>query len=552
MARASWVLVVGLCAACGGTPESSPSDGGPVSDGGGARDGGFEACADAEALTGDLELGSADLARLGAVRSVAGRIVIEDGVLTSRIAGCLVSVGALEVREDVELHADAFPALNSVGEDVTIAGARAPDTGSALPALLSVGGDLNLALTRSSPFRLPSVEWVAGDVHIRGAGRPILDVLDSVGGAVTIRDAAMDSLELPALERVSGLWIEDVVGLEDVTLSALQTATATVHISGSALFRVDLSALREVKELTVEGRLSATRLALDALEVVDGSVVLHRIEAVELPRLSTVGGSLAIVEPAMNTTLEAPSLTRVEGLIGVADAPRLEVITFEALSYAGAWIVSGNPRLIEVGMPALRALPVGLALTDNPSVERLVAPLAGAVQTVRLANNPRLRAVDTMAAVTGVWTLAVEGCPELNAMELSSLETAHRLALADTPVALSPPSLTALDELQVVRGGPLRIDLPLVEVMTSIDLFDTTGLAHFAAPRLESAVYFGVRHTTDVHTVELPRLRRLEGFDVIDNASWETCDIEALRDQVLARGGIDTVVVQGNAPCRGR
>ncbi|MEQ8280566.1 MAG: hypothetical protein RMA76_14615 [Deltaproteobacteria bacterium] len=557
-----------------------------------------EPCADAEDYVGDLTLAGSELERLGSLRTISGSLELEGaewgvvtGTVTAGLAGCLVEVGGrVELQHGIALEEDAFVALRTIRGSLFVQ-AR-PLGGSPLPVLEMVGGNLGSA-PPDSELSLPALRTVGGDVFLHGSGTLGLDALTSVGGAVRatsdlvklalpglthagsivlMSNEQLRSASFPALVETESVFVQWNPELRVVSFPALETVTATLAVFDEAIERVELEGLRTAGGVVVRNEVGRTSVRLDALEVVEDSLVLQGVESVSLERLVRVEGRFVLVRAHATRTLEIPNLARVGTLLGVGESLTMERIDLPALAEVGSLVVHLNPQLVEVRLPRLGTVHYGLAFASNNALERVVAPpIEGTVEVINVQDCPRLRSFDVTRNLRRIGNISFSSCESLASVDLSSLVEAKRIGLSNTWAPLNADALEIIENFTVDGRGPEQIDLPALESAGVLSLFETTGVVtfstpsltsaravflrdtenieSFSAPILETANALSVTNNSDLHTVELPALRGLFSLTAFNNTSWEDCEIDALRDQVLARDGIEQIGIGTNAPC---
>lgn len=494
-------------------------------------------------VTGTLSIsGGTDLSALGCLRRVDGDLVLEGAAQLRSLAGleALEDVGGT-VRIvvcpgllDVEL-----PVLRAIGGDLTLDGNRALAAITGLPRLARVGGALR----------------VSDNPRLRAIGG--LELLEALGG--------LELLNLPALEEIRGL--SRLTRLDGgLRLSLTRTATlaglaALRHIEGG-LELLELEGVLELPALAeVAGTLSLGGDRLTALELpaLDSVGALRfdfgGLRELVLPALRTIRGDLDVRDAPLLDALELPALEVVSGTVTVTRNRSLTTIDLARLASARGLSLTANPAQPVLRAARLTALfgPCTLSELDARALE-----LTGLSRTKTLylarSSAPATLVLDTLTRADLVVIDEVTGLERLSSSSLvvtydvavtrnAALTTVHLPVLREATGRLNfrdNPGLTAV-ELPSLAGAALTLDVR-----------GHAALRTISAPNLARLGSLVVEANTTLEQLELPDLVRVDqSFGVTDNPALPTCSVEALRDRVAAAGGLGGAVsISGNAACR--
>jgi hypothetical protein len=330
-----------------------------------------------EHITGALELRELDgTLRLPALARVDGVLSVGGDRLTAVELPALASLGALRF-DFGSVRTLVLPALRTVGGDLDVRDAPLLDA-LELPALEVVSGTVTLTRNRSLAVigldRLTSARALSLTAN---PGQPALRAsrLTELFGPCTLSELDVRALELTGLTRTKTLYlarsraptalhldaltrtdlvvIDDVAGLELLSLPSLRASYDLAVTRNAALTTLRVPVLAEATgrlSFRDNPRLTALELSSLAGTAITLDVRGHAgLRTISAPRLTRLGSLLVDT----NTTLEQlwlPDLSRVDQSFGVTDNPALSTCAVEALrdqvtaagGIGGALSISGN------------------------------------------------------------------------------------------------------------------------------------------------------------------------------------------------------------------
>jgi hypothetical protein len=192
---------------------------------------------------------------------------------------------------------------------------------------------------------------------------PPATALISVGSLYVSGNAALTTLELPALATISGDLIISFDGdLTRVSLPALDSVQGIVNIgSDVALTTLELPALQSVGTLEI-GSMAAPTLSFPGLQRVHGFLAVDG-------EVTGPQDSSALI------SIDFPVLSNVGSSIGVTNQPLLAHAGFPALSSAGSIIFYINAALQDLSFPSLTFLSNDIDLYMNGALTGADFPL---------------------------------------------------------------------------------------------------------------------------------------------------------------------------------
>jgi len=189
-----------------------------------------------------------------------------------------------------------------------------------------------------------------------------------------------------------------ITGVTSVELPALSSIGGSFHVDDSP---------------------ALTRLSLPALTSVTGDVSVANdfaLETLDLPALASVSGRLALTNDAALSSLDLLQLTMVSGALDVAYDNALTTLSLPALSTVGGfrlWI-QGNRSLGSVDLPALTVLHGALAVVDNSLADLSLPVLTTIDGALQIQNEVALTTFSFPALSSlGGDFLAISGNPAL-------------------------------------------------------------------------------------------------------------------------------------------
>jgi hypothetical protein len=197
-----------------------------------------------------------------------------------------------------------------------------------------------------------------------------------------------------------------------------------------------------------------------------------------------------------------------------------------------------------------------------------------------VSGNGALRVIDlpVLASIGYGWVQVISN-GSLEAFDLPALTTPISLVVEQNAVLtrLSLPALPTLGYVSVARNGALAsVDLPaLTEVVDGMSLMDlpalpvldlpalqTVGTARYTAgltiyglpavtrismPALRSVSFdFDVSGNLALQTLEVPALDQVGALTIRSNPAYPECLATALVDHLMASGGLQWTMVDGN------
>lgn len=371
-----------------------------------------------------------------------------------------------------------------------------------------------------------------------------LEPVTCVDGNIIVNSGSLTSLDqLSALQKVTGDFL--VVG--SVSLDSLEGLRELVSVGGALMIQNNgllqdlrgLESLRNFGALRIVGNANLTSLrGLEGLSVIGGDLEINGV-----PNLSHLAGlenlrearTLSIVNndaltdlSALSslerttlhfqlvsndalTSVELPSLSRVDGVLDLFEHERLETARFPGMVLLGAPMrIRGNAALREVFFASL-ATGGGIEMTGNQALEVISCPslvyLSGELSG---SQNAALTTLDLPSLSTVAGRVSFRFAPALTDLSgLAALETIGGvLALRDDDALVD---LTGLESLVTVSGNMI------IETNPSLVSVD-----------------------------QLESLERIAGgLEIKDNPQLPTSSAEALRDRVDVGDG---AVISGNGP----
>lgn|GEM_PF-7063071 len=343
----------------------------------------------------------------------------------------------------------------------------------------------------------------------------------TLDGSVVIRVPGLTTLSLPKLAAVTERLEIAVPGLVSVSLPALRTIGTDLNVGCSLHPREqweDIGPLAPLPPTVDDGPNFADGPGASTKAAPQPSAPA----ALTLPRLTSVGGSVAVCSPGLLgvsapkldevgrdlqlfagpswTSVDLPALKRVRSTLFLwLDGPTLTVTAGE-LSQVGAALQGGGEGTLSLDLPALE-ITAGIALRgwrstvagegERPSLTLTalhLPALSRASQMVELVSIGGLTQVDLPALHTTA-SLRVDDLPELSSMSfplLTSIERSVTLHALPALVTLGMDALgTVTERLQIGGLGMANVELA-VQTVGSLMVVDQR-CATLTAPTLRSA-----------------------------------------------------------------
>ncbi len=213
--------------------------------------------------------------------------------------------------------------------------------------------------------------------------------------------------------------------------------------------------------LTVTGEGVTDPDGLDCLVEVTGDLTITQtgLEALELQRLTTVLGSLALQDNEALAQASLPALASVTLDLDVSENALLDSLDLSGLDEVGQELAfSGNTSLSTLELDALADVGSLSVQRNDLSGGLALSSLERTADSLRIANNQGLAAID-LPSLAQVDQLTFQGNPLLSSLELPALATASDIEISTSPI------LASLDLLSLISlPGDLTIS--------------STGLAH--------------------------------------------------------------------------
>jgi hypothetical protein len=358
---------------------------------------------------------------------LVGDYDIDSPQAAEALAGVQVITGNLNIDPaDILYHYDiVLPDLRIVGGDVVSNAPSYLDSFSA-PELVSIGGDLAVySESRIDGLHLPK--------------------LAEVNGYVYVMSLQLDSIALPALERVGGP-LNLTAGGELVDLSALRTVGGRLEVHS------------DTRHLLLPELVSAGALDLS------GTPDLVELRA---PKLRKVDRSLRIGSSDALTTLDFSQLAIVGWDLHVVGAP-VDTLAFPVLEAVGGELLVFHASTRSIAMPRLKTVKrlklswLGLTALDLPALEQ-----ADEIEILRQdalvsIAAPKLRTIGTL------WLSHMPALVDLSG--LGGLETAGSMTIAHCAALVDLSDLAGLEEVGIFGFGSnhalVSLGLPALRTVT--------------------------------------------------------------------------------------
>lgn len=288
-----------------------------------------------------------------------------------------------------------LPKINEISFDFMFTENRALETVTA-PVLVYVGRNFFFERCDLSNFDVNSIARVKGDYKfLRNIGLTELDYFGAntyfveVGGNMEIAgNLALTTVNIPQFDFAIGdeseISIQNNDVLESLSIQGLKDVNNQVTISSNpALFRVNMDSMESLSgDLNILANPALNILSFDQLSTISGTVflmnsgnVFYLDQWVPFPRLTTVGGLLALSDMAGTDTFWFPNLMEI-GALSVDSNPILESLLFpELLTVTGGDLspslakfnVVSNPQLTNLDLAKLEFANIDtvIELADN-------------------------------------------------------------------------------------------------------------------------------------------------------------------------------------------
>lgn len=287
---------------------------------------------------------------------------------------------------------------------------------------------------------------------------------------------------------------------------------------------------------------------------ITGSLIVEAsgVEQLRFARLSEVGGDVIIRDNGKLTRVELPLLRLVGGAVLLLNLPALTSADLPELTVVGDHVIFGRHRdldaalsedspgsaLVQVTLPALRAVGGAVVFRTNPKLERFTLPALQRVgDGLLIENNRKLSGFELAASAKVHRTILLD--------DNDSLESLAGLGpLTEVPGDLvvinheEVKDLAPLANLRAVQGS-LRIshnrlntfELPALETVGgTIEVLDQVAITALALPKLRSVGdRFEIHGNNSLADVTLPALTSVGGnLDISANFALATLALPAL------------------------
>jgi hypothetical protein len=237
---------------------------------------------------------------------------------------------------------------------------------------------------------------------------------------------------------------------------------------------------------------------------------------VELPALTSLGGSLWVNGNDTLTSLSLPVLQSTGGDLWLSDQSALTTVSLPLLlSVGGSFEALNLPVLSTLNLPVLTSVSgEEVRLMELPALTQLSLP--------------------ALSRVFGdIYIISLDVLPALSLPALDTVSGHINLGVFPVLTSLSFPLLTALPDSLYVGFVDSLVNL---EGFANLEIVGGT---------------LTVANTTGIQTLGFTSLRRVDGdLQLYGNSNLCTSVANALRDQVLNAEGIGgTTEISGNGPC---
>jgi hypothetical protein len=360
-------------------------------------------------------------------------------------------------------------------------------------------------------------------------------VVQHLDGSVSVSEV----LERPLLDPAA-VWVGDAAVTDAADLAALAGIvgiTGDLVVQGTTLSAVDLPDLTTVGgTVQIWENPDLVDLALPALTWVGGDVSLY--DDVQLASLSglsglqTVGRTLSLNRlPALTDLAGLEQLRTIgEKLYLFHDEALVDTDALTSLRLVGTQIDLWELVALErASLPALEQVGAKLDVFDARAMTELSAPMLHTAGGLELHNAEALTSAGDFGALSLLGSLTIKYNDALVDLGgLTALQTINGAALVQNNPSLQ--ALTGLDALVTVGGR--------VEVRTN------TALTDLALPALQTTGPLEVMTNRALTDLGLDGLQTIDGDALVgQNDDLSTCAVDALFDRVTVTG---TVLCGGN------
>jgi hypothetical protein len=365
-----------------------------------------------------------------------------------------------------------------------------------------------------------------------------------IDGTVIVNSGTLDSLEgLGALQKITG----DLLIVGNVSLQSLEGLRSLTSVGGTLIVQNNdllqdlrgLETLRRFDQLRIIGNEALAALhGLEGIESIGGNIEINAVpnlarltglenlkqlrdlriqnndalvELSSLANLSRTTGNVIFTGNDLLTSIELPSVQRIDGVFDVFEHEAVSTVTLPSMFLMGGQIrVRDNVALRETSFPSL-ATADGLVYTGNAALERIAYDALIYVSgTIEIARNPAFARLDLpmLTTIGGIFVLAEnDSLPNFQGMDsLETITTRLSVRANDAMVDFS-----GLERLSSISGD--------LKILQNADLLSLTGFTS---------------------------LSRISGvLEIQDNPVLPTSAAEALSRQIEVG---DAVIIDGNGP----
>jgi hypothetical protein len=357
--------------------------------------------------------------------------------VTLLFAGCEDGASGKRVSADDADSADQVESDASADDD---AGQGEPRDAS-LDSEAEASGRASHAGSESGQTTLPALtctqSFTLGSAELP---QELIRCTEIVGNLIVQGKLPGASIALPNLRKLSGdLTFEVEAVRASFSAPLLERVDKSIDfIAGSKADRLELPLLK-----SIGGRLYAygallTELSLPALETITGALHMqsNRLKQLQLPKLSRADKIYVAIETDL-VELSLPQLASVELGIEINGNDRLTRLRLESLTelvddFAARLIVKENPLLSEITLPKLRRV-ADLALAENVALVSVQLPALDWIDSgLRVDDCLKLEEL-SLPRLTHASALTLRGNPRLASVSLLLLMGTSTIALSGNP-----------------------------------------------------------------------------------------------------------------------
>jgi len=335
-----------------------------------------------------------------------------------------------------------------------------------------------------------------GDVELRtDADVELLEGYEVIQGSLGVFEGVTDLSPLHALEEITGsLRIEDTT-----TLPSLAGLDSVAHIGA---------------DLGIRGSTLTSLTGLGALTSLEGLSIEDTEHLQDLSALASVPGfsrNLVVTNSTLESLAGLDGLTEVRGYLNIQNTSSLASLAgLEAVTYVGKTLfVVQCPRIEDLdGLAGLVTVNESVSISDLPLLSRVDLPVQVVADVVQIVRNPELASIEMSGLVT-TGELEIHGNPKLTGVSAPALSEVEGWLQVD-----DNDSLESIGDFASLATVGVRVSITRNDAITQL-------------------------------AASLPVLREVgENFDVHDNPSLPSCEVDAVAEAITDLGGL--VVNTGN------